>query len=188
MQGVVNTEDDVVGRRIVAALVDSVLVFAILYAGIVTVGGLGLGNRATLAPAVVIGFYLWYVFAVLGFAPLLLLHDYSGIWFAIGVGLWVGYGAVFEAILGATPGKLLTGIVVVGEDGTSGSLSGVFARNLFRVVDAIGFYFLGFLVLSFSPRRKRLGDVVGGTIVVRRAKQPTDTTVSSSEPGRVETN
>jgi uncharacterized RDD family membrane protein YckC len=165
---VLNSEDDVVGRRIAAALVDSVLVFSLLYAGILTVGGMQLSQRASLEPAVVIGFYLWYVFAVLGFAPLLVLHDYSGIWFAIGVGLWVAYGALFEAAIGATPGKLLAGIVVVSEDGGEAGVLAVVLRNLLRVVDAVGFYLLGFLVLSFTSRRQRLGDVLGKTVVLRR--------------------
>lgn len=173
MAGVRNSEHDAVGRRIAAALVDSVLVFAVLYAGIMTIGGLGLSQRASLEPAVVIGFYLWYVFAVLGFAPLLVLHDYSGVWFGIGVGLWVVYGTLFEATLGATPGKLLAGVVVAAEDGGRAGLVGVLARNVLRIVDVVGFYAVGFLVLSFSGRRQRLGDLLGDTVVLRRARTRT---------------
>lgn len=170
MTGVASTEDAVVGRRIGAALVDSVLVFALLYAGILTVGGMQISQQASLDPAVVIGFYLWYVFAVLGFAPLLMLHDYTGFWFAIGAGVWVAYGVLFESTLGATPGKLLTGIVVVSADGERAGPGAVLARNLLRMVDALGFYLLGFVVLSFTSRRQRLGDLVGGTVVVRRGE------------------
>lgn len=170
MPGIRNTEHDVVGRRIVAALLDSVLVFSMLYAGILSAGGLQLSQRASLDPAVVLGFYLWYVVAVLGFAPLLMLHDYSGIWFAIGVGLWVGYGIAFEATLGVTPGKLLAGIVVASEDGGRAGIRAVVVRNLLRVVDVLGFYLLGFLVLSFTSRRQRVGDLLGKTVVVRRGR------------------
>lgn len=174
MRTVPNTEQDVVGRRIAAALVDSVLVFGVLYAGILTIGGFGLSQRASIEPAVVIGFYLWYVFAVLGFAPLLMLHDYSGIWFVIGVGLWVVYGTLFEGTLGSTPGKLLAGIVVSTKDGNRAGAAQVFVRNVFRVVDALGFYFLGFIVLSFTDRRQRLGDYVAGTVVLRRDSTRTE--------------
>lgn len=169
--GATGTEQAIVGRRILATLIDSVIVFAILYAGMVTFGGLGLDQRASLAPAVVIGFYLWYVFSVLGFAPLLVLHDYSAFWFALGVGLWAAYAVVFEATLSATPGKLLTGIVVIAENGDQVGLRGVVVRNLLRVVDSIGFYFVGFVALSLSSRRQRLGDRLGDTAVVRRSKQ-----------------
>jgi uncharacterized RDD family membrane protein YckC len=162
------TEQDVVGRRMVAALLDSVLVFAVLYAGLVTVGGLGMAHRASLAPGVIVGFYLWYVFSVLGFAPLLVLHDYSGIWFVVGVGLWAVYGTLFEAAIGATPGKLLTGIVVTTEDGTKPGLTAVVVRNALRAVDSLGFYFLGFVIMAMSSRRQRLGDRLGDTVVVRR--------------------
>lgn len=165
------TEKEVIGRRTVAALIDSVIVFAVLYAGLVTFGGLGLDNRASLAPAVIIGFYLWYVFSVLGFAPLLVLHDYSAMWFGIGVGLWAAYGVVFEATIGATPGKLAAGIVVIAEDGGRAGLGGVVVRNLLRAVDGIGFYFVGFVVLAMSSRRQRLGDKLGDTAVVRRGER-----------------
>ncbi len=165
------TEQAVIGRRMLAALVDSVVVFAVLYVGLVTYGGLGLDQRATLAPAVIIGFYLWYVFSVLGFAPLLVLHEYSAVWFAIGVGLWAVYGIAFEATLGATPGKLLAGIVVIDEDGEPPGLWGVVVRNLLRAVDSIGFYFVGFVALSLSSRRQRLGDRLGSTAVVRQGER-----------------
>lgn len=166
--GLTGTEQEVIGRRIVATLADSVIVFGVLYAGLVTFGGLGLEHRASLAPAVIIGFYLWYVFSVLGFAPLLVLHDYSAMWFGVGVGLWAVYGIVFEATLGATPGKLLAGIVVIAEDGERAGLWGVVVRNLLRAVDSIGFYFVGFVALALSSRRQRLGDRLGNTAVVRR--------------------
>jgi len=169
--GATGTEKEVIGRRIVATLVDSVIVFAVLYVGLITTGGLGLDHRASLAPAVIIGFYLWYVFSVLGFAPLLVLHDYSAVWFGIGVGLWISYATVFEAALGATPGKLLTGIVVIAETGEEAGLGAVVLRNLFRAADSIGFYFVGFVVLSLSGRRQRLGDRFGHTAVVRRSEQ-----------------
>lgn len=169
--GATGTEKEVIGRRILATLIDSVIVFAVLYAGMVTFGGLGLEHRASLAPAVIIGFYLWYVFSVLGFAPLLVLHDYSAFWFVVGVGLWVGYATVFEATLGATPGKLLTGLVVIAENGSEVGLRSVVVRNLFRFVDSIGFYFVGFVALSLSSRRQRLGDRFGNTAVVRRRER-----------------
>jgi uncharacterized RDD family membrane protein YckC len=169
--GATGTEQTVVGRRIVATLIDSVIVFAILYAGMVTFGGLGLQHRASLAPAVIIGFYLWYVFSVLGFAPLLVLHDYSAYWFVVGVGLWAAYATVFEATLSATPGKLVTGIVVIAENGDRVGLRGVAVRNILRVVDSIGFYFVGFVALSLSSRRQRLGDRAGNTAVVRRKER-----------------
>lgn len=170
MRGVPDTEDDVMGRRIAAALVDSGLVFAVLYAGIMTIGGLGIGHRASLEPAVIIGFYLWYVFVVLGIGPLLALWGYSMIWVVIGVGLWVGYGTLFEATIGATPGKLVAGLVVAGADNEPASVRAVALRNLLRAVDSFGFYFIGFLALSMDSRRQRLGDRLGDTVVLRRAR------------------
>lgn len=162
------TEEAVVGRRTVAALFDSVAVFALVYVGLVTFGGLGMDDRAALAPGVIVGFYLWFVFTVLGFAPLLVLHGYSPIWFVVCVGLWAAYGTLFEAALGATPGKLLAGLVVAAEDGGRAGLRAIAVRNVLRAVDSLGFYFLGFLVMATSARRQRLGDRLADTVVLRR--------------------
>lgn len=183
-----NTVDDALGRRIVATLVDSVLVFAVLYAGMFGLGGPAIAQAVGLAPPVVIGFYLWYVFAVLGFAPLLVMHGYSSRWFAVGVGLWVLYGTVFEAAWGATPGKRLAGVVVVADDGSPLGPGAALVRNLLRFVDALGFYLLGFIVLSMNDKRQRLGDRLAGTVVVLAhpgaAPVPGRQAVRSGEPER----
>ncbi len=70
---------------------------------------------------------------------------------------------------GRSPGKAALGLRVVGEDGAPVTLAGSFARSALQVVDLIlvpgGVIAIAFAL--FGPRNQRLGDLVGGTIVLR---------------------
>lgn len=84
------------------------------------------------------------------------------------VTLAVGYYVICEAATGATIGKKMVGIRVVGEDGENITFGAAVTRNLLRLVDALFFYFVGFLFALLSSRGQRLGDRAAHTIVVRR--------------------
>ena len=75
------------------------------------------------------------------------------------------YGWLLEASFGATLGKFLVGIRVVRTRRRSALMASAI-RNLLRIVDGFGFYLLGVMVASCSPRRQRLGDLWAGTAVV----------------------
>jgi len=75
---------------------------------------------------------------------------------------------VCEAATGATLGKRLVGIRVVGEDGEHVTFGAAVVRNLVRLVDALFFYLVGFVSALLSARGQRLGDRAARTIVVRR--------------------
>jgi uncharacterized RDD family membrane protein YckC len=77
------------------------------------------------------------------------------------------YYVLFESLWGRTIGKLLTGIRVVTESGTRAGPGRILTRTVMRLLDGLGGYLLGFLVAMTSRRRQRLGDITGGTIVVR---------------------
>jgi len=82
--------------------------------------------------------------------------------------LWVYY-PLFEWLWeGQTPGKRLTRLRVIRDDGTPiGALEAVL-RNALRVVDFLpGVYTVGGLTMLLNRRSKRLGDYVAGTIVVK---------------------
>lgn len=164
------TEDAVLGRRIAATVIDTAVVFAAYYAGLLTVAGVvgeGVGP-----PLSILNYLVWFVLEVFGLAPLLTLHGESWLWFATATLAWAAYAAVFEAVRGQTLGKLATGIVVVGDDGTPVGPVAAAVRNVARVVDGLLYYFVGLMVLSLSSDRKRLGDRLAGTLVVgvRRSK------------------
>jgi uncharacterized RDD family membrane protein YckC len=66
---------------------------------------------------------------------------------------------------GRSVGKLLTKTRVAALDGSRASASALLVRNLLRVIDILLFFPLSFVL--FSPLRQRVGDMAGGTIVIR---------------------
>ncbi|RAV16434.1 RDD family protein [Paenibacillus contaminans] len=80
----------------------------------------------------------------------------------------VGYYVGLEHYNGGqTLGKKWLGIRVVQENGQSATFISVLIRNFFRLIDFLPtLYFLGTMVMIFSKRDKRIGDMAAGTIVV----------------------
>ena len=72
-----------------------------------------------------------------------------------------------EGLTGATLGKRVVKIRVVGEDGEHPTLGAAVVRNILRLVDGLFFYLVGAVYALSSPRRQRLGDRVAHTLVVR---------------------
>jgi|HubBroStandDraft_1064217.scaffolds.fasta_scaffold266232_2 uncharacterized RDD family membrane protein YckC len=96
----------------------------------------------------------------------------AGAPFIIGVGACLTYYIVLEAVLGATLGKLATNLRVVRqEDGGPIGWSASVVRNVLRLIDGVVFYVIGFITACVSKKHQRLGDLVAGTIVVRRSIQ-----------------
>jgi uncharacterized RDD family membrane protein YckC len=88
-------------------------------------------------------------------------------------GLWC---LIWERALGATPGKLLFGCRVIGIDGGRPSLAALVARNIDRVVmmwlGAEGLLAALMTILVVTRNRQRIGDLIGGTIVVEQDVGP----------------
>lgn len=76
------------------------------------------------------------------------------------------YHWLLEGLAGATLGKLIMGLRVRRALGESCGIKASLVRNLLRVVDGVGVYLVGLLVALFSKRRQRIGDHLGGTVVV----------------------
>ena len=89
--------------------------------------------------------------------------------------LWIfGYQIYFEfARDGATPGKKRTGLQVISDDGLPIDLWQAVARNLMRTVDFMSpIYLIGLSTALGNPWYRRPGDLVAGTIVVRKRTLP----------------
>jgi uncharacterized RDD family membrane protein YckC len=91
---------------------------------------------------------------------------------AIGLVLWLGlatgYHTLMEWRFGKTVGKYLVGIRVTSDGWSTPTLRASLVRNLLRLVDWLPlFYLVGIVALVRSGRKKRLGDRVGHTVVVR---------------------
>ncbi len=82
------------------------------------------------------------------------------------------YHLILELIWkGKTIGKAAFKIHVVRDGGLPLTVSAVVIRNLLRIVDFLpAFYLVGFTTLLLNKKRKRLGDLVGATIVVARPR------------------
>jgi uncharacterized RDD family membrane protein YckC len=86
---------------------------------------------------------------------------------------WLFYSLLFEIFMdGQTPGKRLMQIKVVRLDGTPPTVGSYLMRWIFSFVD---FYILSgavaVVIISAGGRGQRLGDVVGGTSVVKLIEQ-----------------
>ena len=101
-------------------------------------------------------------------------------WFVavLAVGIFLVYSLyfiIFELVLsGQTPGKRVVGLRVILENGYPLGIAAILIRNLVRLIDFFPFaYSLGFIVMLFNARSKRLGDLAAGTLVVKERKMNT---------------
>ena len=147
-QGVSGTpvamEVHVTGRRVIATIVDGVVIGAIV--GIMSFFFGSTAVEDGQASASVSGLPALFSF-VLAF----------------------GYYILMEGYLGQTLGKMLVGIKVVRED--TGGIPGLKAaaiRTVLRIVDGFLSYLVAFVTVLASQKNQRLGDMAAHTLVVRK--------------------
>jgi uncharacterized RDD family membrane protein YckC len=88
----------------------------------------------------------------------------------VGFALCLVYFVLLEALTGATIGKYVTNLRVVRDrDGGPIGWGAAVVRNLLRIIDGIVLYLIGFIVVCATKKHQRLGDLVAGTIVIRRS-------------------
>lgn len=143
-----------VGSRVLAAALDSVVVVLL-----VAVWGL----VCALALPAALGAWRWAAF-VGGF----FLLDW-------------GYFAASEiATRGRTLGKRAVGLRVVSREGGTPDATSLLLRNLLREVDVL----VGVFLMAFDPLARRLGDRVGGTLVLHeRRERASEATLARIPPG-----
>jgi uncharacterized RDD family membrane protein YckC len=134
---------DVLGRRVIAAVIDAVLILVLLVVVAKTLGNEGATSRSIWAetqgsPRT--------VFFLLTFA----------------------YFVVTELVWAQTLGKRVMNLRVVTIDGGRPGAGPMLLRNVIRVVDWLpGLYIVGAIaVFMTGERRQRLGDLAAGTHVV----------------------
>lgn len=108
---------------------------------------------------------------------------------AIGVAVLWGYFFVFEAFFdGQTPGKRAFGVRAVLDGGHPLTVQAAAVRNLIRLIDLQPglLCLVGGFVMLLDSRGRRLGDLAGGSVVVRelpiRFPDAADVTVASGPP------
>jgi uncharacterized RDD family membrane protein YckC len=90
----------------------------------------------------------------------------SGVPFIVYVLLSFSYYFFMENATGQTLGKMAMKLKVVSVDGplTPGKVA---VRTVLRIVDGFAFYLVGVVIIAISKNQQRLGDMAGGTTVVR---------------------
>lgn len=144
-------------QRLVAGLIDVLLLFVVLAAFVALLG-------ADERPSG--GFHLYFtagddVVALTGWP----LVAYVATCFALLI--------AFEAITGRTPGKMALRLRVVRASGGRIGFWQAVGRNLLRAVDGLvyPFYLVGIIVVASTARRQRVGDLVARTLVVKQPKE-----------------
>jgi len=86
--------------------------------------------------------------------------------FVAAMGVAFVYHFTLEWLTGQTIGKSILGLRVVAQDGTSLGFQGAFLRNALRLVDGLGYWSVAVVIILYRGDGKRLGDIVGQTLVV----------------------
>jgi uncharacterized RDD family membrane protein YckC len=139
-------------RRLAAYALDT-LVRGLVFAFFAIAGGLGrVGAGATLG----------------GFT--------TGALFLIAFVIEWAYFVLFETLWnGQSPGKRWLGLRVVNASGRPLAFVDSVLRNVLRAADFLpAFYALGGAISAFDPRFRRLGDFVGGTLVIAEDRRAVD--------------
>jgi uncharacterized RDD family membrane protein YckC len=84
--------------------------------------------------------------------------------------LWIAYFVWFESRWnGVTPGKRVLAVRVINEHGYPVTSFAVLLRNLLRPIDFLpALYAIGLITIFINGNYQRIGDIVGGTIVVKQ--------------------
>jgi uncharacterized RDD family membrane protein YckC len=147
----------------------------------------GVGTRFTAAFLDTIFFFLlvagaWIIYALFGLLVMLMgINVVSGVYAYIGmlamsftaggiILLWIAYYVFFETRWnGVSPGKRVMALRVINEHGYPVTSFAVLLRNLLRPIDFLpGLYAAGLISMFINGSYQRLGDLVGGTIVVKQ--------------------
>ncbi len=142
------------GSRFVAALIDYVIIFILLF------GVSWLFDRAR------------YNSGAIG-SPLPPLY-----YIVVFLITW-GYHLIFELVWnGQTPGKRRASIRVIQSNGLPVTVSALLIRNIIRLFDFLPFlYGLGLVMLFATKRTQRLGDLAARTVVIREQRHVTLQTI-----------
>ncbi len=86
------------------------------------------------------------------------------------------YGSIFEAWMGATPGKRILGCRVVNENGQPCHAGAAVVRNFIRIFEMFPLFDLmpALVLMIMTRNRQRLGDLIARTLVVWSIDQPAE--------------
>jgi len=150
------------GSRFIAAFIDHMLIFVLMFVLLIAFLAAGftldmsfrdvVGNIDNLKP---------------GEMPQISSYFLGAITLIWGLGSFFYFGLSEYLMHGQTIGKKQAGVRVVSEKGFSLDATCILIRSIFRVIDNIPVFWI---VPFLSEKSQRLGDLVGGTIVVKDEK------------------
>ena len=153
----------VVGRRVLAFLIDTIIGWALsagLFFAMAETSDEPLTFVNTIYAQVTLGDTTYFVEGA----------DVFYLWL-VGIGWAVLAHVILTGITGASPGKAIVGIRVVNENSERPGLGRAFVRWIVLIVDAIPYFIpmlVGFILALSSNGHRRLGDMAAKTFVVRR--------------------
>ena len=135
------------GDRIIAVIIDTILIFAVSLVIFIPIWLLGR----------FFGFFGSFAFVIFG--PITLLS-----WL-----LWLLYFTYFESSTGQTLGKQLMNIRVVDEATLQHlDFARSLVRNILRIIDWLPFFYLiGFILIATNLKKQRIGDMAARSVVVK---------------------
>ncbi len=161
------TPTKVMGRRVVAYVIDLAITSAITLAAFLAV--------ADRVPAETNSDSAATAQVTFGSDQYLLEGGRAALFMTLTLAGWLLYVGVLPGVKGWTPGKLATGIRVAGPDGAPPGAGKGVVRALFWFADGFPYFvpgLVGFCVALATPRRQRVGDQVAKTFVVRAGTVP----------------
>ncbi len=161
------TPTKVMGRRVVAWVIDATLTSAVTLAVFFAVADHVPGDTVSDSAAT--------THVTLDSQQYLLEGGWAALFMTLTLVGWVLYTGVLPGLKGWTPGKLVTGIRVAGPDGSPPGAGKGVVRAVFWLADGFPYFIpglAGFIVALATPRRQRVGDQVAGTFVVRSGTVP----------------
>jgi uncharacterized RDD family membrane protein YckC len=142
-----------VARRGVAQIIDSLIAsLPFMAGGIMFLGAFG-DFESMFNPGWMIGVMLFWAVGM--------------VW---SLGCFFIYSAM-EGKGGQTPGKRIAGIRVVGADLEPCGFGRGLIRNLLKIVDGFFQFMVGIMVVAFTEKWQRVGDLAAKTIVIRAEKK-----------------
>lgn len=166
----------VFGRRVLAALIDGLLIFVPL--AMLATGELEYQTTAALREQNLTGSSFCdtysgvYCFDLTDVAPFEAVYYSDGVSGSTQAAQWLlplGLLVLLQGLAGWTPGKLVTGIRTVGEDGRAPGIGRAAVRWLLWIADGFPYFLplVGFIVGLTTVGHRRVGDMVAKTFVVR---------------------
>lgn len=144
-------QENITGRRVVAALIDVLILTVVFVVMSIAFGDTETGRRETGN------------------------GETTGVWvnltgwpLALYAGIVLAYYLVLETVLRQTVGKLVMGLEVVSLAGTPLTLGQVALRTILRLIDGLPFlYLVGIIAIAASKEHQRIGDMAAKTNVVK---------------------